>query len=333
MNKYINAEELVNSREFVREPIDRICNFFENSSSKKTILCGGMGTGRGSGKSVILQNLEKRGIGREQQYIYTSFDLGFIHSLDSICTQEFFEHYYEVIVTKKILNYINKFYKYTYESKFKLIDKEIDILIKEINNYINLARYYDNMKLSKYLKTGEISGEILTKFKKSLNIDSLNVSIDRFDWINGSSELSQTLLSKYFNIFDKTIITSDDEQVKTDDYNKKYLRDGFAIHKTMIGKNTEVLKEIIRIRIKKYNNEKNIGFNPNILTDNIYKIMIDKAHGNINLILDSVSDFVDEWYFKEGKLDVEQQINDCMDKNSDTVKKLQKMSRPPKLYL
>lgn len=329
MNKYINAEMLVNSKEFVREPVDRICKIFEDSSSKRSIL----GTERGSGKSVILHNLEKRGIGTEQQCIYTSFDLGFIHGLDSIYTKEFFEHYYEVIIAKKILNYINKYYEFTYESEFKFIDMEINILIKEINNYINTARYYENMRLSRYLKSGEISGEILTKFKKSLNIDSLNWAIDRFDWINGSSQLSQTILSKYFDMFDKIIITSDDKSVKLDNRNNKYIRQGYEIHQTFIGKNPTIVKEIIRRRIKQFNNNKNTGFNPNLLTDEIYQTMINNAYCNIDLILDSVFDLIDVWHFKDGNLDLEYQINDCMDKNIDTVKKLQKMSKSPKLYL
>lgn len=333
MNKYINAEMLVNSKEFVREPIDSICKNFEDSSSKKIILCGGMDTGRGSGKSVILHNLEKRGIGKNQQCIYISFDLGFIHNLDSIYTKEFFEHYYEVIVTKKILNYINKYYEFTYENEFKLFDKKINFWIKEINNYINTARYYENMRLSRYLKSGEISGIILTKLKKSLNIDLLSLSIDRFDWINGSSQLSQTILSKYFDMFDKIIITSDDKNVKLDNRNNKYIRQGYEIHQTFIGKNPTIVKEIIRRRIKQFTNNKNTGFNPNLLTDNIFQIMLHKANGNIDVILDSVSDFIDVWYFKEGNLDLEYQINDCMDKNIDTVKKLQKMSKSPKLYL
>lgn len=329
MNKYINAEMLVNSKEFVREPVDRICKIFEDSSSKRSIL----GTERGSGKSVILHNLEKRGIGTEQQCIYTSFDLGFIHGLDSIYTKEFFEHYYEVIIAKKILNYINKYYEFTYENEFKFIDMELNILIKEINNYINTARYYENMRLSRYLKSGEISGEILTKFKKSLNIDSLNWAIDRFDWINGSSELSQTILSKYFDMFDKTIITTDDKNMKVANHSNKYIKQGYDIYYTTIGKNPIIVKEIIRRRIKQYNNDKNTEFNVNLLTDNIYQIITDKANGNIDVILDSVSNFIDVWHFKDGNLNIDQQINDCMDQNIDTVKKLQKMSKSPKLYL
>lgn len=66
----ISAKKLLNSEEFVREPIDKETNEILNSSGNKIILTGG----KGIGKSTVLCGLEKRGLGCKEQTIYDSPD-------------------------------------------------------------------------------------------------------------------------------------------------------------------------------------------------------------------------------------------------------------------
>lgn len=329
MLKHISAEELLNAKEFVREPIDNICRDIDKINYKKIILSGG----RGTGKTTVLHNLEKRGIGRENQCIFTAFDLGFIHEIDEIFTESFFNHYYELLVVKKMLNYINKYYSFTYQNNFMQLEESVNSLINETTNYINKAKYYDDMKLSKYLQTGEISIEVLKKIKKQLKINSLSLAIDRFDWLNGVSELTQNILSKYFEIFDKVIITTDDNQVNINSYFERLLENKYIIYNIYPSKDKLVIKEIIKRRIEQYNNDKNTGFDVKLITDGMYQFLIGKSLSNIDVILDSIGDLIDEWYFKDGNIDLYKQINDSLEKQLDKTRQLRKMSRTPKLYL
>lgn len=57
MIKYIKTQELINSEQFVREPVDDLSKEIIKSSSKKVIINGG----RGIGKTVILSSIENRG--------------------------------------------------------------------------------------------------------------------------------------------------------------------------------------------------------------------------------------------------------------------------------
>lgn len=330
MFQYINSKEILNTSEYVREPVDDVCKKIENSFSKKIILCGG----RGTGKSIVLSNNEKRSVGRENQSILTNFDLAIINRLtsDEVFNKDFFEHYYEISISNKLLNYIKQCYKFTYETHFNDLEKIVNNFLKDIDNYINKV-YYEKVSLSKYLKTGELSYVIYEKLKKCLDITSLSFSIDRFDWINGNSEMSQIILSKYFDMFDKVIISSDDDELQNESNRKKLIEKGYSFIDVDYGKNDLIIKEIIKRRIEQYNKFKNTCFQLNLITDEMYKFLINKTNGNINLMLDSVSDLIDIWYFKEGVLDLQQQLSNSTEEQIQSSIKLKKMCRPPKLYL
>ncbi len=330
MFQYINSKEILNTSKYVREPVDDVCKKIENSSSKKIILCGG----RGTGKSIVLNNNEKRGIGRENQSILTNFDLAIINRLtsDEVFNKDFFEHYYEISISNKLLNYIKQYYKFTYETHFNDLEKIVNNFLKDIDNYINKV-YYEKVLLSKYLKTGELSYVIYEKLKKCLDVTSLTFSIDRFDWINVNRDLSQSILSKYFDMFDKVIISSDDDELQNESNRKKLIEKGYSFIDVDYGKNDLIIKEIIKRRIEEYNKFKNTGFQLNLITDEMYKFLINKTNGNINLMLDSVSELIDIWYFKEGVLDLQQQLSNSTEEQIQSSIKLKKMCRSPKLYL
>jgi predicted AAA+ superfamily ATPase len=65
MGMNIRANELINSDIYVREPVDKYKNKINNSESNKVILTGG----RGTGKSVVLNELQQRGLGTNNQTV------------------------------------------------------------------------------------------------------------------------------------------------------------------------------------------------------------------------------------------------------------------------
>ena len=63
----------------------------------------------------------------------------------------------------------------------------------------------------------------IERLKKHLDISSLILAIDRFDWTNNGDPLTQNILSRYFDMFDKIIITTDDESLTDFGIQKSWL--------------------------------------------------------------------------------------------------------------
>ena len=240
--------------------------------------------------------------------------------------------FYEVSISSKLLNYIKQHYKFTYETYFKDLKKMVNIFVDDTVNYINKV-YYEEVSLPKYLKTGELSSGIYEKLKKYLGITSLTFSIDRFDWINGNSEMSQIILSKYFDMFDKVIITSDDDELQNESNRKKLIEKGYLFIDIDYGKTDLIIKEIIKRRVEEYNKFKNTAFELNLITDEMYKWLINKTNGNIDLMLNSVSELIDMYQWKDGNLDMSEQLGLSTNNQIESSKKLKKMCKSPKLYL
>lgn len=289
MIKQINPKKLLTTEAYVREPVDNLTKSLMNDNSKKIILTGG----RGSGKSTILYNIEHQGIGTDYQSIYMTFDTCPVFPTERIeaFNETFLEHYYELTVSYKLLNYIKTHYSYTYETYFKDIEKQLDEISKETNDYIQNA-YWRKPSLNKYLTPTEISSKILLKMKETLNINTINLLIDRFDWPNGNNQCIQQILSKFFNMFNKTIITTDDETYNIPNNQLKLKNEGYTFTTVHYSYNVDIIKHIIKKRIllsyKQQNNEYK-QFDENMITDEIYSYLIKKTHGNISLMLNIIS--------------------------------------------
>ena len=205
MIKRINPQQLIKTEQFIREPVDTLSKELTESSSKKIILDGG----RGSGKSVVLENIQDKGLGTRNQTILIRFDsiISFSLNPNEEFDEKFFKHFYEMSISNKLLSYVRKNYPLTYETNFKDIEFLLSDITNKTYNYINNISY-ENVKFKSFLTPSELSSKILKRLKKCLNIDSLTLAVDRFDWINGSSAYVQKFISTYFDLFDKIIINS-----------------------------------------------------------------------------------------------------------------------------
>lgn len=330
--KNIHPQELLNTQEFVREPVDNLCRGIDNDDSKKIILSGG----RGTGKTTVLYNKENKGIGTENQCIFTRFDSCAMSCVDQNenFNERFFNHYYELILSRKIISYIKKYYGLTYENDFKKIKNSLDRISDDTNYFINNI-CFGKKSLNRYLVLCEYSHVILEKLKKSLDISSISLAIDRFDWTNSNSALSQNILSKTFDMFDKVIITTDDDILQDKSNRTSFLEKGYSFIDVNYGKDNLVIKEIIRKRIQDYN--KNIGtgktFPEEIITEQIYQDLIGKTNGNVSIMLDSVSEVINMWQWKEENVDLSKEFDVACNNQINSSNKIKKMSKSPKLYL
>ena len=132
--------------------------------------------------------------------------------------------------------------------------------------------WYEDIVFTTSKEPSKILYRTLNKFFDKLNVEKLNIAIDRFDEINNSSEYVQKLYEKNFDLFDQTIIA-----VKNANIDKhKLSMPGYDIQKITYGKNKDVLREIIKRRMANDEGRKNL------YTQDIFINKLTKKGDNIN---------------------------------------------------
>ena len=337
MIKDISAEKILETPEFVRKPVDKVCEKIENSDSKRIILSGG----RGAGKSVVLESLEKKHLDDERHFIYTGFSTIpiFGHAPDDLFPEQFWKHYYELYFAQKILWHIkgnNYNHGMIYENHFQEVNLLLNDIAMQTTSYINNATY-GGVSINRYLAPMELSSQIVDDIKKHLNLKSLSLMIDRFDWTNGRSELVQELLSQYFDLFDQVIVTTDDESLLERKNRKALIEKGYSFINVNYGKNMMVIKSIIRRRIQNHNQNLRRGenrFPEDIITNEIYQSLITKTNGNIKVMLDSMRKLLNHYWFYDESFDIEKHAEQAIDESVENYQKIKEMDAcPPKFYL
>lgn len=332
MIRWIRPQEIIKTEQFVREPVDSLSKKIITTSSQKIIVNGG----RGSGKSLVLLNTQDKGLGTENQTILMPFEsiVSLSTKPNELFTEKFLNHYYELVFSWKLLAYIKNNYILTYDSNFKDIEALLQKISRNTDDYINNI-YYEKKELERYLSPKEISSEIIERLKKCLDINTLNLAIDRFDWINGSSAYTQQILSTYFDMFDKTIITTDDLSLTEQGKQREFEDKGYSFITTEYGKNVDVIKQIIQKRLKLFNSSSKKSFNENIITTKIYNNLVEKASGNISVILDTLGEVADLLEWQDNRVEnIENEFASEIDNQLDKIKQLKKIdATPPQLHL
>ena len=241
--KYQPYDLVKSDKIFVREPVDKICNKIIKSDSNRIILTGGEDVG----KTVVLHNLQNRGVGTDEQTIYVKLDeyVSFEKLLTEKINEPFFQHFYEYMFSNGLIYYLKSKYPYTYYNYFKGIENK---RIKERENTVlfqSVATDKSNGTIKHPLSQFEFSKEILNRMKKLLEIEKLNLAIDDFDKMSNGSKDVQEYIAKYFDMFDKVIIGTHD----TDLDRKKLKEKGYSIEKLNYINKRKYLEKIITYRI------------------------------------------------------------------------------------
>lgn len=328
------VEDRVNNGEIYKEPVTKIVTELKETSSDKIILTGS----RFSGKSTVLYEMQKEDATTMNPSIICHFEGAshFYGAIDEVFTKEFFRHKYELEMADKILIFIKKYYEKLYYNCFLETDKKILKMFNELNNYIRNA-YYKDVKIEKLLSFGELTEKIIKTFKGKLPVETITLILDRFDWINNSHEMSQQMLSDYFSLFDKTIITSDDKTILENSRKLDLNQKGYEIKEVNYGENFEIIKEILNLFITTYNNNLENGDKPFLQSYLTNELLIEAqslSKGNIQMILEA-TDYAHDLYsypiFEKRSFEelFMKRIEEIINKRSE----IEKMSRVKKLYL
>jgi len=320
----IKANNLVNSEEFVREPVDKEVNEILNSSSNKIILTGG----KGIGKSTVLCGLEKRGLGCKEQTIYANPEgvITLAKEPNEMFCNRVFDYLSELRFTNNILFYIKNNYPIVFKKYFEKDMESVHSLLDELFKQLNNSCFEDVTIECKH-GTKELSFDVLNRFRQIMEIDKLNIAIDRFDKMNGSSEYVQKTYERYFDMFDKVILTSDDPNLD----NEGLFAKGYNLRHISYGNDKDVLKEIIRRRKSLYEDNKTYK---ELFTTDLFLDKLTKFDGNIDLSLETLVCVRDlfSWY-NGSDHSVESILDEAIEDKKESAKKFERIISKPTLYL
>ena len=221
-----------------------------------------------------------------------------------------------------------------YEKEFKSYEDLLHQISTKTNYYINNS-WFEKVSLDVYLKQNELSEAILLKLRRILNIDYLTLAIDRFDWINESYRLVQEIISNFFVQFDKVIITTDDKSLEDKNNREHLINKDYSVMELEYGKDMDVVKAIIKKRINYSNEHLVMGemfFPEELINDDVIECLVKKANGNISFVISCINEIMNYWNFTKQAI-TDNQLDRIMEEKSNSIKTLEKMSRPRKLYL
>ncbi len=340
--KYIRPNEIIYSKEFLREPVQDTYKEIEKLEVSKIIL-----RGEGTGRSTLLNYLQEKKANTEKPFLLLNFSrdnlpLGLNECFSNEVFKDFLEHYWEIHFTEKILWYIKKYHELTYHSEFSQYGDAIQNCCQEIVDLLNSLVFTDSYCLPKLYTSKEISGEILDKFKKLMHIETIELGSNRFDNINNSDELAQKILYSYFDLFNKTIVEVNDECLPEYWYKTYFSEDSelitFTPYTIDYNKNLEIIYTIIKKRILEYNrsillnNKQNLKTIPlDWLDFDTLNLLVTRTNGNMRMILKIVNELTILYDLNDEitQKNIENTINEVL--ANESSKKL--MFKQPKLYL
>lgn len=327
MIKNLNVDKMLLSDLFVSGVVEQT-NAGIDIIGGNIVLVGNRGTGR----SVVLSSREREKVGDETPSIYTRFDACgmFGTKEDDVFSREFIEHYYEVLMSGKILDYVRRFYPDVYVKKFLKDDALFEGRLYDTDRYMRDA-YYKEIELREKFASKEIMDDLIKKVRENIGADGLELMIDRFDWIHNSDERVQHILANYFDLFDRTIITSDDSSI-----DRSHLNDlGFSFGQCGYTHIPIVVREIIkrRIDLDMELNKKDKAFPIEEVDDKTIRDLVDRTDGNMTVMLNSIIEAESLYNWHSKRCDVDDIVYSGTDLALESEKQLRKVSHPKKLYL
>lgn len=320
----IKEDELINSTAYVREPVDKEVNEILSSEKSRIILSGDY---RGTGRTTVLHALETRGVGSKTQTICIAPDrVGSGRCID----EEVQEYYTELIFSLYILGYISAYYPIAFEKHFKKDYESINNYLKLYHDYMNKCLFDNSVKLDLVYKAKELSSVIIDRLRNVFEIEKLNIAIDGFDSIRGSEEFYQRAYANYFDLFDKVILISDDQNLNKDRLTKK----GYEIKELNYGMDKDVLREIVRRRIKYQNKNSSNKMELNYYTQPKLIESLAKLGPNIDFAFSVIEDIKGQRKWYEGiDKSFEELYEKAVKTQTDEYEEARKRGKGKTLYL
>lgn len=311
------------------KPVDKVIDDINNFKSDKVILTGV----RGSGKSTVLLKKSYESIYTDIPSMYVRFDgLGvFYGNVDEKFPKELYVHYYEIKMALEILNFVKVNFESCYDSYFKNLYFELDNFMYELNHYGRYG-YRRNDKIKIILYLGEYVEPLLKRLKDKIGVKGISLMLDRFDSVNNSREISQSILSEYFKLFEKVILVSDDKNTLEEVRQQELKSKGYDTYVVNYGASLDDLRGILKDVIVSYNFKNSHDgyiFPYSSITDELLEECIKKCNGNITFVLNALR----KVNFMLGHIDVYEYFMRSLDKQIERQNEVDKMYPKKILHL
>lgn len=308
--------EDLNEELIIEEPLNKV-NEQINKIDNKVVVLGG---GRGIGKSMVLLNRTINNAKKDISTIYTQFDA--CDTIDYL-KPEYHEHYIELMMTRELLTYIGR--KNEETPVTFAIQKEKSKYMKDLVKYINEGYYTDELDIvgsgRKLLNIGDFSKELISKISKNEPIELL---IDRFDWSESSNKSFQKGMEKYFELFDRVVLTTDDEN-----YSSNY-----PLVTLDYSKDMHIVSAILsKIVMESKTKDKALWLD--FLHNQTIQKLILRSNGNLKTLISTLNSLIGCVELDElNDLYVLNKFIDNIDKDNETQEKMKKMdAHPPKFHI
>ena len=204
---YLNIKKN-NNCNLVKEYCNSIIN--EIDENKKIILSG---TSK-CGQSTILSEYQKTTDKNNNALIIPEFKK--TSKMLTCLNKENKNYYFELIMSDVICESIKNNNINLYTDKYQ----KFHFFIKN-----NIEKLYENIVYEKELKEVYDSFELVEELIKQMKLDynKIILCVDHFDCIQENAEYNQRKIESYFFLFDKVILTTNDEQVLANDNVKNHL--------------------------------------------------------------------------------------------------------------
>lgn len=278
-----DTKKVVNTSLFVREPVDEIVNEILSTGDRRIILNGE----RGVGKSTVLRSLEYRGLGNKEEttiLLYPKAEVMPAIEPTERFTSKIFDYYFELYFAQILLWYIRYNYPIVFSKYFKgdleLVNGQLDIFADFWNGNITPENFDPSSKID------SIIAGIMNKFSDLAGLNKINLALNRFDSMNGSSKYAQEFYEKHFNLFNKVILSTEDEHISP-----FYIQsNGYKFKPINYGADKDILREIVRRRIEYYKFQEKITLDESILTSDEFIDKLGIFNGNLKNIIKVLND-------------------------------------------
>jgi len=261
----------------VSEPIKKIDEEIEKNNEKVVVLKGV----RGSGRSTVLLSKAEENLKSNSFSIYHWFWSVPINVTPSEVGIDFIQHYYELYMARVLLDCVKEFNVFTEQ------DERIDYEITKARAsfYEDANKIMEGKKISTTIAPlGYYTEDLVKEIKDLFKVDYLYFLGDHFDWMFGCRRHAQECISSYFPLFDKVVLTTDDEN-----YSASY-----PTIEVNYGKDKEIIKAILKRYVLFENKKRASKKEPEHLPldrslgEEALDFIVRKANGDIEVILQSI---------------------------------------------
>ncbi len=299
--------DLLESGYVLKDPFNEIIDRFDN---QKIIIVGPSS----SGKSLFGQyyvNILGQSYSNGIYYPMRKVGEDVIYTLN--VSKKKLEHYAEMKMIKYLCTMVKQSDYTLYNSDFKQIDEENREDIKRLISNINKEK-----AIGTFLTFGQYTRGLVDGIKRKMQIGSLEII---FDMLDSHNQLIQETMKKYFTLFDRSIVLTQDKEVSIDDYKRQYLLDEkYSIIDLEYCYDLEILRSIVNKRLMKIQMETGalLGYDDiyQIINSSIFENQVAAAKGDISAIVHGVYYALD-YIVNEGRNPLTKAVDYKFGYNSD----------------